>query len=283
MSIFICVFLWFQSDSLSDIVVESWCQLFKMASSIAASVDGTLYVADVSDNSVHVVNNKNTIVRTIGGKGWSSEAFDFPSDVATSFLLDIFVSDNNNRRIQRFDKQLQFIQQYNEETIEGVGRCQPIASAVSSTGELYILDADGKRVLQLNSRSFLDKEFGNYTSSNIRIRKPKDIAVTSDNEVVVLDDHQILLYDMFGNYLKSIPLASTIEWNAVSTFERTLIVVSPRLITMIQLETLKEQTIVSKMIIGATSIEPFVDATIVNDRLIVLTNTSLYRCSYRIH
>jgi hypothetical protein len=270
----------FQTSEMTTLVVESSAVLFQKAVSMTSAADGTIYVADLQDNSVHIVRPDNSAGATIGGKGWGTEGFDRPLDVSTSFLLDLFVADNTNRRVQRFDKQLQFIQGYDEDSFDGDGQFQPIATAVSLTGDLFVLDADGKRVLQLNSRSQIEKEFGNYTASVNSIREPKDIAVSDDNEAIVLDGNKILMFDLYGNFIRSTALSTSHDWRTVSVNGRMMIVTAFDQILMIHLDTQLVHTIEHSSFIGERVSALFSDALIQNDHLIVLTNTTVYRCSF---
>lgn len=249
---------------------------------MSATVDHRIVVADQHDNTIKIIGEDNTIMQTVGGKGWGTEAFDLPGDVTSSFLLDLFVTDNNNRRVQRYNKQMQFIQGYSEESVTEAGRIQPVASATAVTGEFFILEADGKRILRLNPRSVIDKEFGNKTTTEHNIREPKDIAVSNQNEVFVLDGFRVLVFDIYGNFIRTIVLLSTVEWRTLSVSGPWLLVTGLNQIQMFQTETNVEWTIFPSTIIGEKITDPFSDALIMNDRLILLTTTTIYRCVFTI-
>jgi hypothetical protein len=273
------ILLLIQTEQPLTLIVESSADLFGRAVSMTARADQRIIVADQNDNSVKIVDNNNTIQQSIGGKGWGTESFDMPGDVSTSFLLDLFVSDNNNRRIQRYDKQMQFIHGYTESTMNDAGSIQPVASAVALSGEIFILDADGKRVLQLNPRSIVEKEFGNYTTSAHKISEPKDIAVSDDNEVVVLDANRVLVFDIFGNFIRHIELPGSQDWKSISVSGQWMLITAPDRILLMHRQTAAEHTILPSTFIGARIQEPFSDALILHDRLILLTTTTLYRCA----
>lgn len=267
-----------QAEQPLTLVVESSAILFGRAVSMTTTVDSRIIVADQNDNSVKVIDTKNTVQQSIGGKGWGSESFDMPGDVSTSFLLDLFVTDNNNRRVQRYDQQMQLIHGYTETTMNTAGTIQPVASAVARSGELFILDADGNRVLMLNPRSIVEKEFGSHISRGNRIGDPKDIAVSDDNEVVVLDADRLLLFDIFGNYLRQYQLPKKHDWKSISVAEQWIFITAPDKILLLHRKTSAEYSIIPSSLIGAQITDPFSDAMIIQDRLILLTSTSLYRC-----
>jgi len=273
--------MFLQTDSIQTLIVESSQQLFQKAASISAAPDGKVFVIDQSSNSFYVISQQNSIVKTIGGLGWGSDAFDFPIDISSSFLLDILVVDANNKRVQRFDKNCNYIQSYDENTIPQLsGRFQPISTATSNQGDLYILDNDGRRVITINSRAQFQREFGTFGESKGRLIDPKDIAVTAENEVIVLDGNVVIIFDRFGNYRKMIELSSKESWKSINVSESDLIITSSSRIELINLSTNKTITITQQSLIDAKVQEPFADALIQGQLLIILTQSTLYRCFF---
>ena len=275
-----CLFILSLADSTLTTIVESSEQLFRSAVSLSQSADGKVFVVDQAVNTVNELASNNTIVKTIGGKGWGNYEFDNPSDVTSSFLLDIFVVDKNNRRIQRYDKQLNIIQTYDETMLAGFsGRFQPIASALSSLGDLFIVEEDGKRILKSTLRGKVEREFGSFNEGVGALLEPKDIAISQQNEVVVLDKHVIMFYDLFGNYLRRIELSEKERWKSLNLFGELIIAISESRIEIISSETLEQRTIIPSSIIGAMIKTPFTDALFHQNTFLLLTETTLYRCA----
>lgn len=269
------------SDSAATIVVHSSQQLFESAVCCSSAPDGMLYVADQKKNSIHQVSVSNSIVRTVGGKGWGNTEFDFPADVASSFLLDVFVVDRNNYRIQRFDKQFNFLRSYDEESIPQLtGRFKPRACAFSSLGELYVIEQDGNRIVTISQRGVFEREFGTYKDGKGTLTDPQDISITMNDEIAVLDKGSVVMFDRFGNYLRRIALPDTIEWKTISSSENILSVVSPKKIMLIDLLTFEQRWIDRSSIMGAVVTEPFVDSMIQNSNLVIITPTMIYRAMF---
>jgi DNA-binding beta-propeller fold protein YncE len=269
-----------QAETALTLIVESSQQLFGRAVSMTATADRRIIVADQDDHTVKIVSAENTITQSIGGKGWGTDSFDLPGDVSASFLLDLFVTDNNNRRVQRYDKQMQFVHGYDEESLGEIGKILPVACATALSGEIFILDADSRRVIRLNPRSAVEKEFGNFTTTSNSVREPKDIAVSTSNEIFVLDGSRVLVFDFFGNFIRTIALTASSDWKTLSVSGHWLLVTASDRIRMIDTETLTDHTIVPASIIGEKITEPFSDAMIVGEQLLLLTPTNLYRCSF---
>ena len=276
-------FLLLFSDSAATVVVQSSQKLFRSAVCLSSAPNGLLFVVDQKIHSVHQLSSGDSITRTIGGQGWGSTEFDVPSDVTSSFLLDVFVVDRNNRRIQRFDKQFNYVQTYDERSLsQSVDRFQPRACAVSLLGELFIVEMDGRRIVKLSSRGKYLAEFGAHSTVSAGVlRQPIDIAVSSSNEVFVLDQNRLLVYDTFGNYLKQIALSDSSVWQSVTSSDQFIVITSPRLIEIVSSDNTARTSITQSNIINFPSNIEFVDAAIVRGKLTILTKKTLYRCSLR--
>ena len=280
MSIALFIFSLIQLDSVTTVIVESSQQLFQKAVSISAASDGMIFVIDQFSNTLQEISNDNRSKKSIGGQGWGNDAFDLPTDVSSRFLLDIFVVDANNRRVQRYDKQFNFVQTYDEKIISSIsGRFQPMATATSAQGDLYILEKDGKRVIALTPRGQFIREFGTFKESTGKLTDPKDIAVSGLDEVFVLDRNAVMIYDNFGNYLRRIVLSPTEEWKSITISGNTLIATSALRIEIFYFDTEKRLIISPQSFFGAKVHQPFSDALIQDSALIILTQTTLYRCS----
>lgn len=275
------------------IVVQSVLQSFERAAAFTVTANGAIVVIDQSSNSVlyHAVNTNKT--KTIGGKGWGNFEFDNPTDVSSSFLLETFIVDFNNRRIQKYDKDLNFVRTYDERNVLNLeGRFYPRACATSSQGDLFVVESDGKRILKINRRSQIEREFGTFKDGAGALREPKDIAVSSADEIYVLDMSSVKIYDVFGNYLRTIVLDSGIQWKNLQVYsprriyQHTVIATSAESVKLYSLDGTPRMTISHSStrlgespLIGVHNKEKFQDACIVNDSLYILTETTLYRCS----
>lgn len=277
---FAFTFLILLSDSTPTVIVESSQQLFQSAFCLSSAPDGRLFVLDQKKHSVYEISSGDTISRTIGGQGWGNYEFDVPTDVSSSFLLDVYVVDRNNKRIQRFDKQLNYLQTFDERTFQQIdGRFQPHSCALSSQGDLFIVERDGNRILKLTPRGSIEREFGTYKEGKGALTNPRDIDVSAKGEVVVLDRSSIVVFDLYGNFLRRIALSDTDDWKSVHVSPQVTLAVSPSKIVIIYSDSDSSSIIVPSFIIGATILEPFADALIQNDTLIIITATTLYRCS----
>ncbi len=81
---------------------------FKDASSFSVSPSGFIYITDSGSDEIYKIDTLGKVVKNFGGYGWDNELFDNPVDVFATDL-SVYVCDKNNHRIQRFDKDLNFI------------------------------------------------------------------------------------------------------------------------------------------------------------------------------
>lgn len=262
-----------------DFVVHWGKELSDQPTAFSEASSGRFFVVAQSKSVLESFHFGDGLIRTIGGHGIGNYEFDNPTDVSSSFLLDVYVTDYNNRRIQRFDKNLNYIQTYDETTISGeIGGFQPRACALSSKGELFVIESDEKRILRINNRNQLISEFGTYKDGDGALTEPKDIAVSQSDEIFVLDQSKIIAYDQFGNYLRAIALPAE-EWKNIQANGTALTATSPDQIFIRMFGSDEQTTLTHSSFAGISSEEQFVDASFDNNSLIVLTTSTLYYCT----
>jgi hypothetical protein len=279
MIISFCLFLFLTlQDSTAQAVVISTAESFQSAVGFSLTPNGDAFVIDQKKNLLIQISEKGTTIKSLGGSGWGNYEFDNPTDVSSSFLLDVYVTDFNNRRIQRFDKNLNYIVTYDEQTLPDIGRFQPRACALSKQGDLFVVEVDGKRILKINKRNQLVREFGTYKDGAGMISDPKDIAVSQSDEVFVLDQSKIIKYDIFGNYIYTITLPEA-EWQNIQVAERMLCATASDSIFILSFDSDTRTILTRSSFIGIPLEEQFVDASFLGNQLIVLTASSLLYCS----
>src|SRR3972149_759428 len=89
---------------------------FRNASSFYITSAGNFYVTDNNSDEVIKIDTLGNLLEDTGGYGWTESTFDNPSDVFAT-PLNVYVSDKNNHRIQRFDKNLNLIYVLDEDRI----------------------------------------------------------------------------------------------------------------------------------------------------------------------
>ena len=191
---------------------------FTSAKSFSINSLGYIYVSDVSSNEIIKLDTLGKVIKTVGGYGWNESSFDYPVDVFAT-PLNIYVADKNNNRIQLFDKDLNFISFFttHDSDDDRIKFRYPICSAVSSQGDIFILDSDNRRILKFNSKWEYQISIGSFDAGSFALVNPKHFIITNDAKILVVDSKYLFLFDQFGNGIKKIQLPFEPE-NINSTF-----------------------------------------------------------------
>ena len=179
---------------------ESSLGNFDNASSFYINPAGYIYVTDIDTDEIYVLDTLGNMILGIGGYGWSNSAFDTPVDIFAD-ALKIFVADKNNHRIQRFDKNLNFIFQVStrESEIEEERFGLPLSAVISNLGDIFILDSENSRIIKFDLFGNFIQNFGGYDYGSYSLEQPKQLAVSMQNNIFVIDNNQIIIFDAYGN------------------------------------------------------------------------------------
>lgn len=192
---------------------------------MAESRDGWIYVVDRSSNRVIRFNSDLKPENQIGGYGLGTESFNRPTFVTVDNGLNIYVSDENNRRAARFDARLNYVDDIkfgDEEDPFKFG--YPSGIGVTSYGEVWIADREKNRLCLFNNIGRFDRFLGDFGSPEGQLANPEKIVTDADNKFYVCDAGQrrLVIYDEFGNYIRKLAfkdvdylIAAAIEKNAI--------------------------------------------------------------------
>lgn len=266
----------FFQQSGGGLTVESVHTLFSNVQAAALTAEHRLLVTDSEQHAVLIVGTDLRIERTVGRKGWGNDAFDDPSDISSTFLLEILVTDRTNERIQHYDKDMLYVRTYDRNSLGLDSPLRPVACVQSNQGEIFILDAEERRVLRTDVRGRI---IGTFGVGNRPFLSPIDIAVTENDMLFVLDGNSIHQFDTFGNLLRSLPMPSGKGWNSISYNQGMLIVTSPSRIILHDVTTGAERAIVPSDLIGVPADIQFRAALFTGDIMNILTESTLYRCT----
>ena len=178
--------------------------LFEKATRVIVGPQGWLYVADNARNTISLIRQPGDSAIEIGGFGWSPGAFDKPTGLATDGL-NLYVSDEGNHRIQRFDRNLNFLSSLStRDTSFSPARFgYPLGVAISSLGDLFILDSENSRVVKFTASSLYERTFGDLSFGSHKLRNPRAVRA-GNGQVFVGESDRILVFDYYGNFVKKI-------------------------------------------------------------------------------
>ncbi|MCA9743284.1 MAG: NHL repeat-containing protein [Deferribacteres bacterium] len=173
---------------------------------ISVNTQKEIYITDIALNRVLRLDADGTLLRETGGFGWEAEQFDRPVDIWAQNVLDVLVVDYNNHRIQRFDRNLNFVSVLANDASRDA-RLQfayPVAVAFSAFGELFIAEQEHNRILKFDAGGQPVLSFGDYDWGAGSLQEPVDLTISAKNELFVADAGRraVVKFDYFGNFLQ---------------------------------------------------------------------------------
>jgi hypothetical protein len=255
-------------------VVSTQFGSFGSASSVSSTATGDLVITDLKENALFQFSTKGLLVRKIGGQGWGQDEFDQPVDVCATFPLSIYVVDYQNRRIQHYDRHLNLVQSISEDFLSRsiVGRFFPRACALSSHGDLFIVEDDGNRIIKLTASMEVERIFDRDSRASGRLQHPRDIVCSTEDRLYVLDEDHVDQYDLFGNFLSSITLQAEHMPATITLVQSYLVVTTAREIIFIERENPDRRIVLPQSaIIGLKADDELIAITDTSDGICVLT------------
>jgi DNA-binding beta-propeller fold protein YncE len=173
---------------------------FNRASSFYITANGLIYVSDSGSDEIILLDTLGNQINTFGGYGWDENSFDDPADVFAD-PLSIYVADNNNHKIKRFDKNLNFISSLYKRESEFLQEQfgYPLSCATSNQGDLYFIDSENNRIMKFDIFGNFILNFGGFDAGKYQLTNPKQLAISSWNYIFVIDGSDIVIFDNFGN------------------------------------------------------------------------------------
>lgn len=245
---------------------------FDNASSFFITANGNVYVTDSDKNEIILLDTLGNEIKTIGGYGWDENSFDDPTDVFAD-PLTVYVSDLNNHSIKRFDKNLNYISSlYKKESAyseEQFG--YPLSCATSNLGDLYFLDSENKRIMKFDVFGNFITSFGGIDAGKYQLKNPKQLAISSGNNIYIIDGTKIIVFDHFGNGINIIE--TSLELIGIRILFDQLIVCT---YDEIFLATLKSgDSKLTKIELSGNETKNIKSAILFNSKFYVLTSNSI--------
>ena len=177
-------------------------------------------------------NSKNEWVSQIGKEGTAEGQFKEPKGIAVTASGELFVSDANNNRIEKFNEKDEFQAAIgwgvsNSEAklevctsgckagIAGSGAGQfnaPRGAAVSSTGKVWVADDSNNRIEELSESGEYITTVGSSGTGNGQFKEPNAITIeTSTGNLWVSDagNDRLQQFTYSGTYISSVGIKGT--------------------------------------------------------------------------
>ena len=249
---------------------------FSSASSFDIDLQGNFYIADYDNNTITKLDSVGKVINSIGGFGWNTSAFDQPSSIFTT-TLSIYVADKNNKRVQRFDKDLNFLSQYSGNNNSEIEFAYPTCLAISNIGDLYILDSDNYRILKFSLNGNFLFEIGAQDAGVFALTDPKNFTLDNNGNIFVLDEEQIKVFDQYGNgklkyKIKSMP-------SKIYGFDKHLYFIEKNKLTYLHLAERKMNDQFFEF--NELQDEEIIDIKIIKNNLFILSSTKVLKYYFK--
>jgi predicted membrane-bound mannosyltransferase/DNA-binding beta-propeller fold protein YncE len=172
---------------------------------VAVAPDGSLYVADSSNNRIEHFDAKGNLI-----KAWGSFAdvqqgdapggtFNEPWSVAVGPDGSVYVADTWNHRVQKFSADGTFLAMWGAKpgtTGEALAFYGPRSIAVDAQGRVFVADTGNKRIVILSPDGQLLSQFGTPGAGEGELDEPVGIALDELGRVYVADtwNHRVQIF-----------------------------------------------------------------------------------------
>ena len=149
------------------------------ARSVRASTLGNLFVVETGKNRIIKLNHEGVRRDSVGRLGSGDYQFDTPVAIDPTNELKIYIADRGNRRIQMFDRRLQYLSTVGLPQRAGLGSSyRPVLISADPIGRFYFYDDERNVVYRYDSNGQYDLDFELFSEEE-RIR-PVSMAVIDE-------------------------------------------------------------------------------------------------------
>ena len=130
---------------------------FDRPTDVAFGPNGDVFVSDgYGNNRVMKFTAAGRFIKSWGSKGTNVGEFDLPHAIAIDSKNRLLVGDRGNERIQLFDTEGKFLEQW--------PGFVPYGIAINGGNQVFVADADANQVLRLNESGKVQQHWGNKGS-----------------------------------------------------------------------------------------------------------------------
>jgi hypothetical protein len=216
----------FVPDTL--VLEDSTIGVFDRATRFTVSPQGWIYVVDERRNLIRLFKDQPAKSLEIGGFGWQTSAFDKPSGIATDGL-NVFVADYGNHRVQRFDRNLNYLSSLatRDTSVPNARFGYPLGVSLSTSGDLFVLDGENLRIVRFARDGRFLQSFGGIEAERGRLRQPLKITVSPEDRIFVGEPDRVVEFDFFGNFVRSVGERQVTGLRSCAANKDAIVAVSP--------------------------------------------------------
>jgi sugar lactone lactonase YvrE len=187
---------------------------FVIPSGLAVDASNDVYAADMGNHRIQKFDNDTNYLLQWGSAGGGDSQFEFyditPVGVAVDSSNNVYVTDNGNNRIQKFDQNGNYLLQWGGSG-NGNGKFSyPSGIAVDSNNNVYVADSFNQRIQKFDSNGNYLLQWGSSGSGNGQFGNPFSVAVHGTNVYVAdYNNLKVQKFDTNGNYI--------LQWGGAGT------------------------------------------------------------------
>jgi len=153
-------------------------------------------------------NTSYSFVKQWGEFGDKPNQFKFPTMITVDGSSNLYVVDQHNHRIQKFDSDGRYILSWGVFGEEPGQFNYPFGIAVDSNGDIYVSDMDNNRIQKFSSEGEFINMTGKYGTGNGQFKYPYGIAIDKNDILYVIDsfnyriqkfDQNLIFLDAWGS------------------------------------------------------------------------------------
>jgi DNA-binding beta-propeller fold protein YncE len=129
-----------------------------------------------------------SFVRKWGSFGTGPGQFNRPHDIAINNTGNIYVSDRDNNRIQKFTHNGTFIKAWGSKGSADGQFSIPYSIALDSSGNLYVADRENSRIQKFDENGKFLAKYGTDGQGNGQFHRPEDIRIDPHSGDIYVTD-----------------------------------------------------------------------------------------------
>ena len=146
-----------------------------------------IYVTDVSNHLIQILNADLTHSGSFGGQGSGNGQLNSPTGISFGSAGNVFVADRGNNRVQVFTAGGEYIRQFGKKGASKGYLDTPVGVAIDSNDIVYICEVGNSRISVFTPEGQFLRSFGTWGSGPGQFNWPTDVAIGKDGKIYVVD------------------------------------------------------------------------------------------------
>lgn len=183
---------------------------FSLPTDVALDAEGNLYVIDSGNHRIQKFDRNGKFLLLWGNQGTGEGQFNFIDKEHEGFggieiapNGRVYVADSENARIQVFDTNGKFLQQWGKRGKGNGEFVRPIDLAIDRAGNVFVIDDRNDQIQKFDGQGKFLLRWGGNGSADGQLKDTGGIAVDTDGNVYVADfgNNRVQKFDNAGKFL----------------------------------------------------------------------------------